>query len=164
MPTTPSASDFEKQAQSKYGFADQINFSPKQVGQAVKDANTTIAGQAPRVIQEGQGAQKVLSDMETEAQQYGGMSAARLNDYFKKMHSSQTEDSIPVAGQIAQGQIKDVLQNAAPVTPHAPGVANQVLTDANALHGQSQDLNQSKVGGRGGAGRQGHCIASASLA
>ena len=142
LPTTPSATDFERQAQGKYGFADQINFSPKQIGQLMIDASRNIAGQSPRVIQEGQGAQSVLGNMASEAYQHSGMSAARLNDYLKKLHSSQTDDAVPEAGKIGQGQIKDFLQTAAPVTPHAPGIASQVLTDAKTLHGQSQDLNR----------------------
>jgi hypothetical protein len=134
QPAVDTADQLAAKASAKYDQADSIQLAHPAVVQAVQNAQNAIAQQSPRIALEGKGASNVLSDMLSESAQTGGLSAARLKDYSGKLQASETGDKVPVAGQIGQAHIDNLIQS----NPQAA----KTLGDANALYGQSQDMGR----------------------
>jgi hypothetical protein len=142
LPAAVPTSTLAATQEQAFKDAGDVLFNNADIRQKATQALTDIGAAAPRVSIEGQGAQNVLNDLTGEALGKGAMSAERVNDYINKLHNFNTGDAVPVAGQIGQGHLNDLLTNTTPALGGAAGAGADAVEAAKTATARFRDTSR----------------------
>ena len=121
--------------------------------QAATQAMDAIRNAPNRVAEQGQGAIGALNSFGLKTLGKGAQSSEDIQDLINSLKQSATGDKVPVAGQMAQDQLNNVLSTVQPAAspshiPLAPGAGRTAIDDFNTAFGRWRDTD--RIAGQGG--------------
>jgi hypothetical protein len=140
LPSTPSASDFDQQAQNIYNQMKGVTYHPNVVDSAYSQATPTLTKSQLADITPG--FRSTIIQQRKINLASGSTSADSIDGFGRSLENAATSPGDKVlAGRISDN-LDGVLDNAIPQTGHPVGFASDLQDKANAAIGQRNDLNR----------------------